>query len=265
MKTIHYFLILCLSSTMLLSSCDEDGDINIFTIQDDKKLGQQLRDEILNSPDEYNIIDRADNPQAYNYVEEIVQEILNTGKVRYKDEFPWEVYLIKDDSTLNAFCAPGGYIFVYSGIIKFLDEKDAFVGVMGHEMAHADLRHSTEQLTKAYGVTTLLNIALGKDDNTLIKQVLSSLLSLKFSRNDEAEADKQSVIYLCGTQYAANGAAAFFEKLEAAGTPTPPEFLSTHPSPEHRIEDINKEAEERDCDTTYNSSQSEWREFQNSL
>ena len=131
-------------------------------------------------------------------------------------------------------------------------------------MAHADRRHSTNQLTKAYGVSTLLTVLLG-DDPGLLGQVLNSLISLKFSRSNESEADEYSVIYLCETEYAANGAASFFEKLVDSGTSTPPEFLSTHPSPDNRVEDINMEASDRGCDVTYDTPESEWINFKNSL
>lgn len=253
-----------MSLIFAISSCSEDGGINIFSVQDDIELGMQLRDQVLASPDEYNVVPRASNLSAYNYLEGIVQDILNSGKVKYADDFDWEIYLIKDDSTLNAFAAPGGYIFVYSGIIKYLDNKDAFVGVMGHEMGHADRRHSTNQLTKQYGVATLLDILLGSDDNA-VKNVLGSLLALKFSRSDETDADRQAVIYLCESDYAADGVAYFFEKLEAEGAGSPPEFLSTHPSPENRIENIHKEAEDRGCDTTISDTEAEWKAFQQSI
>ena len=62
-------------------------------------------------------------------------------------DFDWELKIIHDDETLNAFCAPGGYIYVYTGLIKFLAHEDNLAGVIGHEIAHADLRHSTQQLT----------------------------------------------------------------------------------------------------------------------
>ena len=72
--------------------------------------------------------------------------------------------LIDDDKTLNAFCTPGGFIYVYTGLIKFLDSEDQLAGVMGHEIAHAALRHSTRQMTKVYGVQTLLQVATGRAD-----------------------------------------------------------------------------------------------------
>jgi predicted Zn-dependent protease len=256
---------LLLSAIVLFSlSCQDDEGFNLFTVEDDVMLGQQLRDEVLANPDQFPILDENQYPDAYAYVRAIRDDILASGEVKYADEFAWEVRIVEDDSTLNAFAAPGGFIFVYTGLIKFLDEKDDFVGVMGHEMAHADRRHSTQQLTQAYGVSVLLGVLLGEDQG-LVGDILGSLLSLKFSRDDETEADTYSVIYLCETEYAANGAASFFEKLINAGTATPPEFLSTHPNPDNRVENINMQAVDRGCDTAFDSDEMEWSDFQNSL
>lgn len=246
-------------------SCSKDGSINIFSVEDDVQLGMQLRDEILSNPQEYPVLERSKFPQAYAYVEGIVKDILASDAINYREEFAWEVYIIDDDETLNAFAAPGGYIFVYTGLIKFLDRKDDLVGVLGHEMAHADHRHSTDQLTKTYGIVFLLDVLVGGTDQSTLANILASLVTLKFSRSAEEEADKYSVIYLCDTEYASNSAASFFQKLINVGASSPPEFLSTHPSPDNRVEQINAEAAERGCSTEFNSSQSEWQAFQASL
>ena len=246
-----------------VSSCTENGGINIFSIDDDVELGMQLRDQVLMDTS-YTVMDRTQYSSAYSYLDGIVNDILNSGEIAHKEKFSWEVYLIDDAETLNAFAAPGGYIFVYSGLIKFLEVKDDFVGVMGHEMAHADRRHSTQQLTKQYGVGILLSTLSGSDPG-ILSQILSSLVGLKFSRSHEAEADEYSVKYLCNTDYAANGAASFFEKLVNEGTTGPPTFLSTHPSPEDRVEEINLLAKSLGCDTTFDSNKSEWKTFQDML
>ena len=270
MKRIQMTLLsfVVLISAVSFTGCggddDRGGGINLFSIEDDKMLGLQLRDEILANPQEYPILDQGQYPQAYAFLQDIVDDILGSGEVKYAQDFAWEVYIIDDPETLNAFAAPGGYIFVYTGLIKFLEEKDDFVGVMGHEIAHADLRHSTQQLTQQYGVATLLSLLLG-EDRELLNNVLGSLLGLKFSRDDESQADQFSVIYLCETEYAANGAASFFQKLLDLGNANPPQFLSTHPNPDNRVEAINMEAEERMCDTAFDSDAQAWMAFQNSL
>lgn len=252
---------------VLLAACDEPivQDFNLFTIQDDKELGAQLAEEIASNPDEYGeILDRAEYPEAYAHLDRFRDELLATGEVEYANAFDWETHIIHDDETLNAFAAPGGYIYVYTGIIRYLEVEDHFAGVMGHEMAHAANRHSTEQLTKAYGISTLLDLVLGKGGGGVIGDVASGLVGLEFSREDEAQADEYSVIYLCETDWAADGTAGFFEKLESEGGYEIPEFLSTHPSSDSRIEDIKAEARARGCSTDLHPDP-QWAEFQASL
>ncbi|MCB9777708.1 MAG: M48 family metalloprotease [Alphaproteobacteria bacterium] len=225
-----------------------DGGVNLFSIQDDKDLGAQVHEEILADPATYPLVDENDAVDAYGHLYRIRDQILDSGEVALVDEFEWNVYLIDDDETLNAFAAPGGYLYIYSGLMRYLDEEDHFAGVMGHEIAHADERHSTQQLTKIYGISTLVGVILGEDPG-LAAEIAAALVSLSFSRQDEAEADEDSVYYLCETVYAANGTAGFFEKLTEEGSVEIPEFLSTHPSSESRVEDINALAEQLGCST----------------
>lgn len=233
-------------------SCDENNNFILFSVQNDVELGQQVKAEIQSDP-QYKILSPQQYPDVYNYLYGMRDEILSSGEIAYKDEFAWELYVIEDDKTLNAFATPGGYIYIYTGLIKYLDNADDLAGVLGHEMAHADERHTVRNLQKMYGVQLLLSVALGQDASTLetiAAQIAGSLAGLRFSREFEQEADANSVEYLAHTRFACNGAAHFFTKLEEEGDgASPPEFLSTHPNPENRIEDINKKAEDLHCDT----------------
>lgn len=237
-------LIVVLFFTLSVAGCS-GGGFNLFTIQDDIELGKQLEAEIAASPEEFPVLNPTQYPEAYSHMKRIRDNILNSGKVTYKNEFEWSIKIIHDDETLNAFAAPGGYIYVYTGLIKFLDTEAQLAGVLGHEIAHADQRHSTEQLTKAYGLQILVALVSGNPNTEMIAQIAAALTSLKFSRKAESEADKFSVTYLCPTKYHADGAAGFFQKME--GQPTPPEFLSTHPNPGKRVEAITAEKEAQGC------------------
>jgi predicted Zn-dependent protease len=232
---------------IFLSQGCSDGGINIFTIEDDRQLGLQTKQEIENNPQEFPIVPRSANPKAYAYLDGLRDQILATGTVKYKNEFAWELFIVKKDDVVNAFCTPGGYIYVYTGLIKYLDNASSLAGVMGHEMAHADRRHSTDQLTEQYGLSTLLQVVLGNDPGTLA-QLAAGLVSLRFSRGKETEADEYSVKYLCSTKYQETGAANFFIKMLAdSNSSQPPQFLSTHPNHENRVQDINATAAKAGC------------------
>ena len=235
-------------SLFLLLACSKDGGVNIFSVQDDIDLGAQLAAEIEADPKNYPLLDEKQFPDAYDNLYALRDEILASGQVDHAEDFSWELHIIDDPKTLNAFCAPGGYIYVYTGIVAFLEHEDNLAGVMGHEMAHAAERHSTEQLTKVYGIQTLLDYLLGDVSDDLAVQIAESLVTLQFSRDDETEADEDSVRYLCQTDYAADGAAGFFVKLlDKKQQGYTPEFLSTHPSSDTRVEDIEALAAKLDC------------------
>ncbi len=251
------------------SSCDKNNNLSLFTLQDDLTLGFQVSEQIAGDPTSYPILPESENQEAYDYLNAITNQILNSGEVAYRTEFVWEMHIIKDDNVLNAFATPGGYIYVYSGLIKYLDNVDDLAGVLGHEIAHADLRHSSRQLQRNYGVTILLSILLGEDPSTLAQltaQIAGSLAGLSFSREFESEADARSVEYLAATDYACDGAASFFEKLEASGAgSSQPKFLSTHPPSDERVTEIDAKAESEACDTTLSDDNTDgmtYAEFQ---
>jgi len=241
-----------LLAILFIPSCKSGfGGVNLFSIQDDINLGRQVSQQIESDSKQFPILPVRGNEDAYRYIQDITDRILNTGKVKNKDNFAWEVKLIDDPKTLNAFATPGGYIYVYTGLIKFLDTEDQLAGVMGHEIAHADRRHSTRQMTQAYGLQALLSIATGKADPGTMEQIALGLASLRFSRKHETESDSYSVIYLCNSGYDAAGAAGFFRKME--GSSSPPEFLSTHPDSGNRVKNIEAKATEMGCNASNTS------------
>jgi Zn-dependent protease with chaperone function len=230
--------------TVLSGGCKKDSDespINLFSVDNDIEFGKSLEEEIAANPQEFPVLSQVQYSEAYKHIYRIRDSILNTGLLNYEDRFEWKVYIIENDSILNAFAAPGGYMYFYTGIIKYLDNEAQFAGVMAHEMAHADLRHSTSMLTTKYGVQILLSIILGQA-NSQLAEIAASLAyglgELAYSRNMEYQADENAVEYTYNTTYDARGIADFFIKME--GAPQPPQFLSTHPSPENRIEKINE-------------------------
>ncbi len=241
-----------LGLTITLTSCGgtaknggQKAGFNLFPVSQDIALGAQVAHQIDSNKAEFPQLDSVKYKAVYDYLYNMRNTILNTGNVTYKNDFTWRLRIVHNDKVQNAFCTPGGYIYIYTGIMKYMESGDQLAGVLGHEMAHADLRHSTQQMSKSVGTGILTSVILG--DRAALAQVTAALIGLKYSRGFEEEADAQSVFYLCPTPYNAAGGAGFFEKIEAAGGSRPPEFLSTHPNPVNRIQHFKDEKARLNC------------------
>jgi predicted Zn-dependent protease len=155
-------------------------------------------------------------------------------------DYPWELHVIRDDGTVNAFALPGGKIFVYTGLIAHADDEAEVACVLAHELTHVTHRHAAERLTDQYGAQIVEQIALG--DRSAIAKVAAQAATqvgfLAFSRHQEAEADEVGIQYVSKTEYDPNGMPRFFEKLQALEGKSPSvvqRFLSDHPATGDRV------------------------------
>lgn len=234
---------------------------NYFSLEDDKLLGLEVAQEIEKQTHTYPVLPEKGNEEVYHYVRSLRDRILGTGKVAHARDFDWKIKIIRDDETQNAFCAPGGHIYVFTGLIKFLDSEDQLAGVLAHEIAHAANRHYTRHISKSMPARTVADALFGKSDAAKIIAV--GLLSLKYSREFETEADDFAVKYLCGLGVRADGVAGFFKKIEALEA-APPQWLSTHPSPKNRVQSIENQAKALECKGTQ-TNVAEYRRIQSLL
>jgi predicted Zn-dependent protease len=250
MKLKYFFLTFI---SFYLISC---GDVNVFPVETDLKIGELYDENILENNSK--IVSEEKNKDLYASINKMKEDILTSPQIKYKSNFVWKLKIMDDDSTVNAFCTPGGYIYVYTGLIKFLESEDQLAGVLGHEIAHADLRHSTSQMTKSLGIKAIL-FFLGIDGG-LFTDIAQNLAGLTFSRDHETQADKYSVLYLSSTQYDPKGVKYFFEKMrKKEGENASIQFLSTHPNPENRMEMIEKYWNELDLDTSAPKKKDDYR------
>lgn len=218
--------------------------INLFQDSDDVKLGQQIDEEIRKNPKEYPILQK--RPDVKAYIEDISQKILASPEVKKRGIYPYKFEVIHNDSVINAFATPGGFIYVYTGLLKFVDNEATLAGVLAHEIAHAERRHATKRLTKYYGVQLLLAVVLGENPSQF-QQIMANLLTgigfLKNSRDDERESDEYSIKYLLSTPYYPGGIKYFFEKIQRQRGEKGSfleQLLSTHPLPEDRIRHVDE-------------------------
>ena len=161
-------------------------------------------------------------------------------------DFNWEFNVV-DDPTVNAWCMPGGKVVVYSGLLPVTGDEASLALVMGHEIAHAIARHGNERMSQGLAVQgagmTLQVLASEKPSmtNDLFLQaygVGSQLGMLAYSRTQESEADKMGLVFMAMAGYDPRVAPAFWQRMSAQGGAKPPELLSTHPSDERRIADL---------------------------
>jgi predicted Zn-dependent protease len=170
------------------------------------------------------------------------------GRSAELKDFAWEFNLIQDDKTVNAWCMPGGKVAFYTAIMPICADENGVAVVMGHEVAHAIANHGAERMSQQMAAQMGLNVlgaAMGQNPTQtkdLFMQAVgmgTNIGMLKFSRAHESEADHMGLIFMAMAGYDPNGAPKFWERMSAgSGGQQPPEFMSTHPSHETRIKDL---------------------------
>ncbi|CAN5504371.1 M48 family metallopeptidase [soil metagenome] len=163
--------------------------------------------------------------------------------------YKWEFNLV-DDKTVNAWCMPGGKVVVYSGLLAVTQNETALAIVMGHEIAHAVARHGNERMSQQMVTQlggTALSVALQNKSaetqaifNTAYGVGSTVGLILPYSRLHESEADKLGLVFAAMAGYDPREAPKFWKRMAQSGGSKPPEILSTHPSDEKRVADLNK-------------------------
>lgn len=182
------------------------------------------------------------------------QFMRENGMEKELENYHWEFNLIEDDKMVNAFCMPGGKIAVYTGILPITQDENGLAVVMGHEVAHALANHGGERMSQLLivqmGATSLSAALSGQPAQT--QQLLLQAFGLganvgvllPYSRSHELEADHIGLILMARAGYDPRTAVPFWQRMSNLGDERPPEFLSTHPAPEKRIQDIKNELPE---------------------
>ena len=222
-------------------------DLNTYTVEEDVVLGAQAFQEVtatspvLNSGPEFEQVQRV-TARLVDSVTELDPEI--------SSRFEWEVIVIDDPNTVNAFCLPGGKMAVYTGILPVCQSDAGLAVVMGHEIIHATERHGTERLTRNGLTSTFIQAIFQDEDHQAMAEVAANFgIGLPWGRGDELEADREGLIVMANAGYDPAEAPRFWERMQAltggGGDSALDEFMSTHPSNANRIqqlEDLQAEA-----------------------
>lgn len=266
MRLRSFFPVIGLLVTFSFTSC-----YKTIPKTKDVQLGALTSNKIHANPKQYPVLNKRDYPVSYAQIQRVVNHILESSDIKEQATFAYDsITIIKDDEIVNAFCTPGGYIFVYTGLIKMAKNEDQLAAVIGHEIAHAELRHSVKKLTRGVGRQAIIiaaAAAAGASFGVFIAiEVGNKILGLGLGRDQETHADKKSVIYLgTGNYYSCIALADFFEELAASGKDIQiPPIISTHPDTKNRISRIHKWAKKMGYRTEY-SDNSKFSLLQNSI
>jgi predicted Zn-dependent protease len=177
--------------------------------------------------------------------EEFLKE---SGSGEKAKDYKWEFNVIEDDKNVNAWCMPGGKVAVYTGILPVTRNETGLAVVLGHEIAHAIAEHGNERMSQGL-VAQLggmaLSVALAKQPAATHELFMAAYglganvgVLLPYSRIHESEADRIGLVLMAKAGYDPREAVPFWQRMNEKGGSRPPEFLSTHPAPESRIEKI---------------------------
>lgn len=162
----------------------------------------------------------------------------------------WEVKVIDDPELVNAWCMAGGKMAVYTGLIQKLNiTDDELAQVMGHEISHALANHTAERMSVAMATSLglgVISVVSDKPEQAMALGAVAATLAIKLpnSRTGESEADRIGIELASKAGYDPHAAVSLWQKMGQVGGSNPPEFLSTHPSPENRQETLRKLAEQ---------------------
>ncbi|MBL7856717.1 MAG: M48 family metalloprotease [Cyclobacteriaceae bacterium] len=179
--------------------------------------------------------------EAQNLVKRVGAKIVS-GTAAGSSPYQFDFHVLADDQTVNAFALPGGQIFITVALLSRLKTEDQLAGVLGHEIGHVIGRHSAEHMAQQELTQGLISAGqIATNDPNMIASYVGQMISMKFGREDELESDEFGVHYMYETGYNPQGMIEVMEILAAASSgSSTPEFQSTHPSPENRIEKLEE-------------------------
>ena len=231
--------------------------MNFFSPKEDVELGRQV------SQDAEKKIVMLNNQRVDDYLDRLGKRLAGVAP---GEKFPYQFKCV-NDASINAFALPGGFLYVNRGTIEAADNEAELAGVIGHEIGHVALRHGTNQASKSYLAQAPLAILGTFMGNNSVPAILAqvgtsfaaSSILLKYSRDDERQADLMGAQILYDAGYDPSYVARFFEKLDSKGRGS--DFFSSHPNPDNRIQNINTEI--RKLGPIPDNAVNDTREFQN--
>lgn len=239
-RILNLLPLLTLAMSLNQCSCSDTLGSLFVTEQNEADIGTQFDAQLRTKPGEYPIFqaNTARKLEFQTYVQGVFKKVLDNvpSKERpsYIDNFK---ITIVDQPVINAFAVPGGYIYLYTGIVDSMKDESELAGVLAHEISHVTHHHYRDAMMKTAGISLLLDAVAGSDPSALksaVANMFGQLASLKVSRGNESEADAYGTRYLGYAGWDPYGISTFFSRMPDAGIA----WLSTHPAPASRVQDV---------------------------
>jgi predicted Zn-dependent protease len=182
-----------------------------------------------------------------DYIDEVGNRVVQKSSAK-NAPYPFDFHLLSDPQTINAFALPGGQVFITVALLSRLNSEAQLAGVLGHEVGHVVGRHGAEHLAKQQLGGALVNaVGIAASDPTgngrqaaILAQAVNQMVNLKYGREDELESDRLGVRFMTESGYNPVGILELMKILNSArgSSGAPPEFMSTHPNPANRLEQL---------------------------
>lgn len=190
----------------------------------------------------------AANANNVNLVKQVGSHIVANSSAK-NSGWNFDFHLLSDTQTVNAFALPGGQIFITYGLFDKLKNNDQLAGVLAHEIGHVIARHGAQRLAKqnlTQGLVMATGVAAGDSNSAQIAAMVGQVVNMKYGRGDEIESDILGVRFMYESGYDPNALIDVMHILaESSGAGRQPEFFSSHPNPENRIENIKQAIREQ--------------------
>jgi beta-barrel assembly-enhancing protease len=239
----NFLSILVTCSLLIILACATTGpggkqSLVLISSGQESEIGKGMADEVAKTEK------RLADDQWQAYVNEVGQKIV---KVCDRQDIEYHFTVIESDQ-VNAFAAPGGYLYIYTGLLRIMDNEAELAAVMAHEISHVVGRHGVKQLQATMGVALATQLVLGDKSSDVMKAAINVGMSLIFSgysRDHEREADKFGIYYMPKAGYDPNASITMFGKLAALGGSGAPnvfeKLTASHPDTQERITNAKAE------------------------
>lgn len=262
-----FLSIVVLLGLCVFTGCNETEDLADFTEEEEIMLGDQLADYIDASAN-FEVLSQEDNPSPYGYAGDLLQNLTNTDLITKSESYTWKLRILVD-ATRQAYVLPGGYLYVSTGMINFLDKEDQFTGLLAHLISHAVNSHTVETLVFKYGINGLKSIA-SSGSAAQLEAIVSDLdlrgSLLMYSGAMERQSDSLSVKLLGRIDQSCEGARLAFDKMLSVQSDRQPGMIVAHRLTAQKLESIQGIATSDGCDLTVDdASSSRYTVFRRSL